>query len=528
MSRQNNEKCSIVRPDFLDSESVYSRLSHQVSDASHYHFERFLDRANKRKELLRAILGNDTLVWETETHEMEKVNAFKHCIRAIRYAFDCSENKPYGFLTDAEILNNKLSNGQKLSRFMARNNKATNIVNYSRFDIYKELKGLPDWEAFEKLSLSDANNIFFNVFYDNLSKMKSSIVLTCSPLEQLCASEFTSDWSSCYSFDGGYSGSGTAQAMNRFTLMAYTFNSSIRRKTGRLWIHLDIEQHSDPKPEVLRFATIGEYGNAPNSVLRSVRHKIQFLLSDWQGLPNRWKYSESGLDRFEQDSNGSAPYIDSAACLVRHASLEPGDFAFSVDHSNPICMSCGDDHKGSNMVCEDCDEMEICEHCNDRVHREDAQHINGETYCESCFDDLFSSCADCGDTTPNDELNETVDGDVCGYCLRHHYSACYDCGEHYRDGDLILGADGENYCESCHESRFTFCFHCGDSVDHDDIEVFEGKALCENCLDRYARECVTCGDLTATDDGQETPSGFTCDSCMEDEDEETPELEKAV
>jgi formylmethanofuran dehydrogenase subunit E len=513
---------SITRPNFLDFQSVFYRMQSQNNkDLSERSVKHFVKDAYANRGVLREIMGgHETLVYEQVTPDGELQAHYSACFHTIALAYFSLK----GIYLDADLIRqNKTPDGAKLSRFLLRNmprfllrNMQGSITYGRESECFKELQGLPSWQEYMNLEYKRRNEVFLQVFYDNLSRSKTNYVLTCDPLELLCASEFTSGWSSCYTFNGRYGGSPSAMARNKFTLMAYTFSSDVRRKTGRFWIHLDLQ---NVLRSVLRFSLIHSYGLFPESLVTSIRRELQGMLSTWQGIENKWKFTTHNCDRVRQYADGPAPYRDSPFMLVRHASLPAKDFAFAINHSNPTCFVCGNEHDTSEFICSDCDEESICSNCNEAMNEDNSYSHGGEYYCEHCYYELFSNCNHCGDVEPNDDMHY-IDGrgeSVCSHCLNRHYSYCHVCGEYFPNDEVQESPSGRTVCDDCFNEKYVTCEDCGKVMEMDDACQFDGSTYCEVCLDDHAINCADCGELIAKENEYQNPMGGTdmyCEDCF--------------
>lgn len=163
-----------------------------------------------------------------------------------------------------------------------------------------------------------------------------------------------------------------------------------------------------------------------------------------------------------------------------------------------ICAACGAVITGDvyeidgRFYCDDC--IAICHDCGNVILKADAEIIGGETFCESCAEDV---------------------------------RVCYDCGQFIHIGDdALCGADGEWYCEDCFYDNFDFCESCGEPVYNDDVIIAHSSAYsrhdvptcyCPDCARRHAWQCDICGDWYIDDAFSiETEDGTVCENCADD------------
>ena len=154
--------------------------------------------------------------------------------------------------------------------------------------------------------------------------------------------------------------------------------------------------------------------------------------------------------------------------------------------------------------------------------------VNGETVnvCADCAEALgFVQCADCGEWIPEDEARITADGDtICESCYDDDYFTCEDCGEIHPNSELVEvnpGTYGVTYvCESCADRNYYKCEECGEYFSDDRIhEDHCGTVICDDCYERY--DYVTCEDcerIVRYDDANycESDGCYYCDNCVDD------------
>jgi formylmethanofuran dehydrogenase subunit E len=144
-----------------------------------------------------------------------------------------------------------------------------------------------------------------------------------------------------------------------------------------------------------------------------------------------------------------------------------------------------------------------CDHCGDRVNEDD--YYSGPsgdgTYCESCYNDLFSCCEKCNETFNNDDVYR-VSGSrydwLCEYCLERIGAVkCEDCGDYSVD-DYNIMQDSENvYCESCADRNTEFTCQCGERFEY----AMDDGDKCESCDYVY---CDKCNEMVSDHDDHDS------------------------
>lgn len=103
---------------------------------------------------------------------------------------------------------------------------------------------------------------------------------------------------------------------------------------------------------------------------------------------------------------------------------------------------------------------------------------------------------------------------------------CYHCGNeiNFQYADSF---EGEFYCKDCFEELFFHCDDCGELKSRDELIEAENSSLCEDCYCNNYFTCEKCGDVFSSDDSYTDASGnsicprcysnhyFTCSDCGE-------------
>lgn len=77
-----------------------------------------------------------------------------------------------------------------------------------------------------------------------------------------------------------------------------------------------------------------------------------------------------------------------------------------------------------------------CANCGELLEIESMKEVDGNYYCEDCFNELFTVCGNCGRTVAKDSVtlvNIGCDDEqyVCRECLQRYCFRCGDCGNYY-------------------------------------------------------------------------------------------------
>lgn len=99
------------------------------------------------------------------------------------------------------------------------------------------------------------------------------------------------------------------------------------------------------------------------------------------------------------------------------------------------------------------DEIDICDHCDDIVHRDSMGVVRvgvrtTEDWCGACQNDAAATCDDCGDLVISGDMEDVGRSRyVCARCYDSDYFTCDACNQVYHNDDY--GSDGR--CLGCSE-----------------------------------------------------------------------------
>ncbi len=168
---------------------------------------------------------------------------------------------------------------------------------------------------------------------------------------------------------------------------------------------------------------------------------------------------------FDTFCYGELNYCDGTVVLSNSSAF--GDTTFqstSGGHSHSMqCCGCEENLSNDearvvegNVYCEYCfdEHFFYCAACYNAEQLENLIEINGSNYCQLCADSMFSLCNDCREYS-EDTGCEVHSGNevnwVCDECM-DYYPQCSECGKHY-ERNQVIEVDGEEYCLQCHEAQ---------------------------------------------------------------------------
>ena len=129
-------------------------------------------------------------------------------------------------------------------------------------------------------------------------------------------------------------------------------------------------------------------------------------------------------------------------------------------------------------------------------------------------------CAACGCTIENTEYAHEVDGDwYCEDCFNERFGICDCCNEVY-PLDELTRIGGSFYCDECRNDNFTMCEHCGEWVENDEIDTVHinecgnTEEWCENCRTYNTWVCSDCGAVFSDNVSYECDEDDDC-ICLE-------------
>ena len=149
-------------------------------------------------------------------------------------------------------------------------------------------------------------------------------------------------------------------------------------------------------------------------------------------------------------------------------------------------------------VCEDCAEalgFVRCSECDEWIPAEDAMTTaDGETICESCYEDWFCTCEDCGEIIRQDDCYVIDRGMrfervVCDSCSENYYR-CDDCEELFSSRSVHADSNGTVICDDCYANHdWCTCDRCDAIIQMDDAnwDDYEDRYLCDDCYSRARR-----------------------------------------
>lgn len=238
-----------------------------------------------------------------------------------------------------------------------------------------------------------------------------------------------------------------------------------------------------------------------------------------------------------------------------------GDLEHDTDDYSS-CQECGQVIEPDDDYCIFCgahtDNCQ-CECCGNRYDRDGVTVVNGEYYCDNCFEKHYVRCIDCGDIVDRDYVTFIGDYrgvcercsenymscDVCGdyylahimqtdgehclcsYCFETHYGICPDCNKITNDSDLYAAYHGDDLvyvCEDCRDKNYTDCEDCNNTIKNSEItsiriDSYSGnrRHVCLGCLDDHYIQCLDCEEYFPVNEISFNDGHPYCSDCLPDQ-----------
>ena len=166
---------------------------------------------------------------------------------------------------------------------------------------------------------------------------------------------------------------------------------------------------------------------------------------------------------------------------------------------------------GGCIACEMCGYGELSE--------DNGFNIDGDIYCESCYNEYFACCDDCYETVRSDNIVgiHAVHDDICYVCVDcrdENYTYCEACNEYYYNDNVTIHGD-YGYCESCFGDLFSKCDCCNEYHSNDVIVDYDSiGAICNDCYNAEYYTCDCCGEVFSNDAKVEHENKEYCHDCF--------------
>ena len=224
---------------------------------------------------------------------------------------------------------------------------------------------------------------------------------------------------------------------------------------------------------------------------KNLRQQLLLFMSQSHGfLPNAKNGLESCrlslIESTEDSRYVLAPYLDG----IKNARVD-GDWTVVGDGGE---MHLDAHEEGAvridGRICQ-------CRNCGDEIDEDNCWNSeHGDSYCESCYHDIFISCCSCDSEIRTDDAC-CFDGDYfCQDCFVERYTSCEKCGNTVSiDDTTTLSDTGLLCCERCRDEISTQCNNCSEYFRrrHSMVQAEDNNYYCEGCAGDVLYRCEKCG-----------------------------------
>ena len=360
------------------SDEIYSKLSNRGTAS--FEFNRRFDR----------FLWENRLTLGDEYYKLQSLMSVEYLVNTKYDGEDFSVNTP-----DGKVI--KVQKGARPMRIISRVTKA-----------YGGIEGMEDFQNEVSVILTQ-------------KKLTGTMTLSIHPMDYMTMSHNDMGWSSCMDWtDEGCYRRGTVEMMNSdCVLVAYlasdddmSFYAARKRYTwnNKKWRELFIVTENGVITGIKGYP----YQNA--DLVQAINSWIAELAAENLG----WKFNDVGNKEYEPRRYFT--YGDKDVKLTFETNTMYNDFgttrhfcilADNLDETDvytnysgaEMCLRCGStdayfDGEGC-LVCQDCDTHYYCNDCGDRLREDDVYWLDGNAFCESCYENHATT-----DALDEDEVHD--------------------------------------------------------------------------------------------------------------------------
>lgn len=246
----------------------------------------------------------------------------------------------------------------------------------------------------------------------NNKNFHGELCLSIHPLDYMTMSNNACGWSSCMSWGEKYTGAyrgGVVEMMNSpIVVEAYLKSATdMEFPSGNTWNSKKWRELFIVSPYCL--LAIKGYPYQADNITSVTMEWLRQLAADNLG----WHYDEAAVRwikelPFEVMTHAMYNDVYGEHLVAFRQEEEAGIIPEYLDYSGArTCMICGELYFESTMweeieadfahiTCDDCTPYIVCDNCGYPCLWDEAQEVDGELMCQSCYDEL-SFCAYCGD-----------------------------------------------------------------------------------------------------------------------------------
>ena len=316
----------------------------------------------------------------------------------------------------------------------------------------------------------------------NQKSLKGQLCISIHPLDYMTMSANECGWTSCMDWtDEGEYRRGTVEMMNSPMVVVAYLTAKDPYRVGKLdWSNKKWRQLFVVNEDIITGVKAYPYYN--ENLEKAVCEWLRDLAKENLG----WTYADQYIEYWHSQTTN---VLDKPIRITFHTGVMYNDFG-TVDHHGFInpeinseyhctysgvanCMCCGEadnefDSSEHALTCMECEHTMRCYDCGTTYDVDDLHYLDGDYYCEYCYDHAAANCNICDET--------------------HHNNCCYDVylarkmedGEYYVMKDIYI-----TVCEECFQK-----LKCTDKYTRPNATIHE----CEHYWSTYhfilAEDCA--------------------------------------
>lgn len=306
------------------------------------------------------------------------------------------------------------------------------------------------------------------------------LTVSANALDILLCSE-NCYYSSCHNLEGCYRAGPQHYLQDDCTIVAFyhetekTYHGrSLPYKLWRQMVYVDQERGAA--------ALMREYGQGlPDDFGELVRRQVALLLARLKGIDGEPTWFRADAKGLRIDRGANLAYIDGATEYVQLVKGEDGRPVIALAYDVP-CACCGSSlDESEQLLCSGCEGRRVqCCSCGERVAR---SNDYGDTYCDSCWGERFTSCTRCGTDVDVDDARSAEDEHWCERCYDRTFSECDSCSEPVRSRDANQIEGSGCFCDACYSDESADCEGCAERFHNTNLD---SDGHCSACAERAA------------------------------------------
>lgn len=304
------------------------------------------------------------------------------------------------------------------------NNKLYKINKGQKYT--KAVRAIANAFGYEKPQLIEQFIIEHSKVLNNKS-IKGTLCLSIHPMDYITLSDNSNRWTSCLSWDEeGCHQAGVIEMITSPTaLVAYLKSDNTVYEFGnyqwnsKKWRELFmVDQHYIICNKQYPFSII-ESQNKVLSIIKPFVEEVfgeyseKMTFTEYRGILG--DYPILFTNHMYDDTHGKTKVCYNKKITENYLMKFSG---------NSVCIRCGKQEifTDDGLLCADCGDFTVCEHCGDCISEDEGSYItgNGEVICEYCCDRSYVYCGECYELFHEDDILYIEDNNglkaVCSNC----------------------------------------------------------------------------------------------------------------